>query len=66
MSGGIETLAGAEGLAPMQILTDYWPAITAYVVINAVLSALQVAVVYAPFSAAYLGIKGEQGAAAAP
>lgn len=66
MSGGIETLAGAEGLAPMQILTDYWPAITAYVVINAVLSALQVAVVYAPFSAAYLGIKDDPGAAAAP
>jgi len=60
MGGGIDTLAGAEGLAPMQILTDFWPAIAVYVLVNAILSALQVAVIYAPFSAAYRDIKGSQ------
>lgn len=64
MTGGINSLAGAEGLPPMQVLTDFWPAIVAYVLINAVLSALQVAVVYAPFSAAYRDIKGGQPDAA--
>ena len=40
------------------ILQSAWPAIAAWILINAVMSALQVAVVYAPFSAAYRDMKG--------
>ncbi|MBA3048744.1 MAG: hypothetical protein KKG54_14445 [Alphaproteobacteria bacterium] len=63
-TGGIEGLAGLEGESIPTILQAAWPAIAAWVVINAVISALQVAVVYAPFSAAYRDIKGGQPNAA--
>ncbi|MBU1539137.1 MAG: hypothetical protein KKC29_10650 [Alphaproteobacteria bacterium] len=57
-TGGLEGLAGLEGESLPVIIQAAWPAITAWIVLNAVMSALQVAVVYAPFSAAYRDIKG--------
>lgn len=63
-TGGLNGLAGLEGESIPAILQAAWPAIAAWVVINAVISALQVAVVYAPFSAAYRDIKGGQPNAA--
>jgi len=56
-TGGLEGLAGLEGESLPVIIQAAWPAITAWIVLNAVMSALQVAVVYAPFSAAYRDIK---------
>ena len=40
------------------ILQAAWPAIVGWIVIQSILSALQLAVLYAPFSAAYRDIKG--------
>ena len=57
-TGGMEGLASLEGESLQVILQTAWPAIAAWIVINAIMSALQVAVVYAPFSAAYRDIKG--------
>ncbi|WP_374599057.1 hypothetical protein [Brevundimonas sp.] len=62
MSGGMETLATVEGLNLVGMLQQAWPAILSYVVVNAIISALQVAVIYAPFSAAYRDIAGRTGA----
>lgn len=56
--GGMTALEGLEDESLQVILQAAWPAIAAWIVINAVMSALQVAVVYAPFSAAYRDIKG--------
>lgn len=64
MTGNLEGLAALEGESLPIILQAAWPAIAAWVVINAIMSALQVAVVYAPFSAAYRDIKGAQPNAA--
>lgn len=57
-TGGMEGLASLEGESLQVILQTAWPAIAAWIVINAIMSALQVAVVYAPFSAAYRDLKG--------
>jgi hypothetical protein len=56
--GGMMALEGLEDESLQVILQSAWPAIAAWIVINAVMSALQVAVVYAPFSAAYRDMKG--------
>ena len=61
MSGGMERLATVEGLNLVGMLQQAWPAILSYVVVNAIISALQVAVIYAPFSAAYRDIAGRTG-----
>lgn len=57
-TGGLNRLGDLEGESLMVIAQTAWPAILAWVVINAIIQALQVAVVYAPFSAAYRDIKG--------
>jgi len=57
-AGSLQDLVGLEEESLQVILQAAWPAITAWVVINAVMSALQVAVIYAPFSAAYRDLKG--------
>ena len=62
-TGGLEGLAGLEGESLAVILQTAWPAVAAWIVINAIMSALQVAVVYAPFSAAYRDIKGLEASA---
>jgi hypothetical protein len=58
LAGGLDGLAQLDGESLPAILQAAWPAITIWIVINAVMSALQVAVIYAPFSAAYRDIKG--------
>lgn len=57
-TGGVESLAAYEGAPTLDILRAAAPAIGAWIVLNAVFSALQLAVMYAPFSAAYRDIKG--------
>jgi len=57
-TGGLEQLAALDGSSNVDILRTAGPAIAAFVVVNALVSALQLAVLYAPFSAAYLGLKG--------
>ena len=61
MTGGMEKLATVEGQNLIGMLQQVWPAILVYVVVNAIISALQVAVIYAPFSAAYRDIAGRTG-----
>ena len=56
--GGLESLAGAETTNVAMLLVKFWPALLVWGAVNALLSAAQAAVIYAPFSAAYLGIKG--------
>lgn len=55
--GGMMALEGLEDESLQVILQSAWPAIAAWIVVNAVMSALQVAVLYAPFSAAYRDMK---------
>ena len=57
-TGGLEQLAALEGASNLDILRTAGPAIAVFVVVNALVSALQLAVLHAPFSAAYLGLKG--------
>lgn len=64
-AGNMDALTGLEDESLQVILQTAWPAIAAWIVVNAVMSALQLAVVYAPFSAAYRDIKGVQTDAAA-
>ncbi|CAN5154341.1 hypothetical protein BH10PSE2_BH10PSE2_16770 [soil metagenome] len=58
ISGGAELMTELGGQDVMQILAHAWPAILSWILVNAILSALQLAVLYAPFSAAYRDIKG--------
>lgn len=56
--GGLDRLAGAETANVAVLLARFWPALLIWAVVNAILSSAQAAIVYAPFSAAYLSIKG--------
>ncbi len=56
--GGLAQLATMEGMSTTQIVQAAGPGLLAWGVVNAVVSALQLAVLYAPFSAAYRDIKG--------
>lgn len=56
--GGLQQLATMEGMSTAQILQAAGPGLLAWGVLNAIVSALQLAVLYAPFSAAYRDIKG--------
>lgn len=58
MFGGLDRLAGAETTNVVALLVQFWPGILVWVLVNAILSSAQAAIIYAPFSAAYLGIKG--------
>lgn len=58
MFGGLDRLAGAETANVAVLLAQFWPGLLVWAVVNAILSSAQAAIVYAPFSAAYLGIKG--------
>jgi hypothetical protein len=57
--GGMDKLAAYEGQATLTILTLAWPMILGWTIVNAVSTALQLALTYAPFTAAYLMIKGK-------
>ena len=59
-TGGLKALTALEGQGMAAMFQAAWPAIVGWVVVNAILSALQVAVVYAPFSAAYRDIMGQK------
>lgn len=56
-TGGLQALAAMEGQPTMELLRTAAPAIIAWTVVNAIMSALQLAILYAPFSAAYREIK---------
>jgi hypothetical protein len=47
-----------DGLSTMQIVQSAGVGLLAWGVLNAIVSALQLAVLYAPFAAAYRDIKG--------
>lgn len=59
LTGGATQLQDVEGAALAEILQTAWPMIAVWIVTNAIISALQVAVVYAPFSAAYREIAAD-------
>lgn len=56
-TGGLNQLATMDGQSTAQILQAAGPALAAWAVINAIFSALQLAVIYGPFSAAYRDLK---------
>lgn len=56
--GGMDRLAGLENAGVVQMLRVAGPALAVSLVVNAVLSAAQIAIMYAPFSAAYMHLKG--------
>lgn len=56
--GGFNALTTLDGETVMEMLRAAWPAILIGLGLQAILSALQLAVIYAPFSAAYRDIKG--------
>lgn len=58
MTGGLEQLATMDGQSTAQILRTAGLGLFGWGVVNALFSALQIAVLYAPFSAAYRDLKG--------
>ena len=56
-TGGLNQLATMDGQSTAQILQVAGPGLIAWGVVNAIFSALQLAVIYAPFSAAYRDLK---------
>ena len=58
MVGGNERLIAMEGASVPSLLSALGPKLAVSLVVQAVLSAAQVAIMYAPFSAAYLQLKG--------
>lgn len=59
MTGGLTSLAGMEGAPTMEMFQAAAPALIGWVIVNAIMSALQLAIIYAPFAAAYRDIKGQ-------
>lgn len=57
-TGGLEQLATMDGQSTAQILQAAGPGLIGWAVVNAIFSALQLAVIYAPFSAVYRDLKG--------
>ena len=58
--GGLNSLIGAETTNIAALVARFWPALLIWGVVNALLSAAQAAIIYAPFSSAYLGLKDER------
>ena len=56
--GGLERLSAFEGQDILTIVAKGWPILLSWGLVQSIGSALQAAVLYAPFSAAYQGIKG--------
>jgi hypothetical protein len=56
---GPDQLSGLQDQGLQAVLQGAWPIIVVWIITNAVVSALQVAVLYAPFSAAYRQLAGE-------
>ncbi|WP_309628034.1 hypothetical protein [Brevundimonas sp.] len=57
-TGGLEQLVAFDGQSTAQILQTAGVGLLAWGAINAIFSSLQLAVIYAPFSAAYRDLKG--------
>lgn len=57
-TGGLERLAELDGQSTVRILQTAGVGLAAWAVVNALFSALQLAVMYAPFTAAYRDLKG--------
>ncbi|RZJ46565.1 MAG: hypothetical protein EON87_04190 [Brevundimonas sp.] len=62
LTGGLGALGREEGATLVELIRIGWPALLVWGMVNSVLSALQVAVLYAPFSAAYMQLKGTPSA----
>ena len=58
MVGGSEQLVAMQGASVPSLLSALGPMLAVSLVVQAVLSAAQIVIMYAPFSAAYLQIKG--------
>lgn len=58
MVGGAERMIGMEGANVPSLLRALGPMLAVSLVVNALMTAAQVVVMYAPFSAAYLQLKG--------
>lgn len=61
-TGGLEKLAAFEGAGIAEIIQAAWPIILGWSVVNAIVTALQTIVMYAPFSAAWRDIKAARAA----
>lgn len=57
MVGGTERLIGMEGASVSSLISAVGPMLAVSLVVNAVMTAAQVVIMYAPFSAAYLQLK---------
>lgn len=58
MVGGAERLIGMEGASVPHLLGALGPMLAVSLLVNAVMTAAQITIMYAPFSAAYLQLKG--------
>lgn len=58
MFGGMANLAALEGAGMGEIMRAMGPAILIYVIYNGIVSALMLAIFYAPYAAAYRDIRG--------
>lgn len=58
MFGGMANLAALEGASMGEIMRSMGPAILIYVIYNGIVSALMLAIFYAPYAAAYRDIRG--------
>lgn len=58
MVGGAERMVGMEGASVSSLLSALGPMLAVSLVVNAVMTAAQIVIMYAPFSAAYLQLKG--------
>lgn len=64
VSGGFENLASLETMQPMEIMQTMAPLAITVLLFAAIVSALQLAIMYAPFASAYMGITGGRSAPA--
>lgn len=61
VTGGVQSLSRYADMGLAQVLASAWPALLLSSIVNAFLSALQLAVLYAPFSAAWQDIRALKG-----
>lgn len=58
LSGGLDRIVAVGVVDLPTVIARAWPALLVWMAVNAVLSAAQAGILYAPFSSAYLAIKG--------
>jgi len=64
-AGGFENLAALQTMEPMEIVRAMAPVAIVILIFSAIISALQAAILYTPFAAAYLGLSGRDDGGAA-